>query len=68
MQSRYTISWGQAQAGEPPSLPSAYLPRYPRPRWVRHPCRVGKYPCGGYGQVGAGQASWYASPRRQVEK
>ena len=35
---------------------------------MRHPCRVGEYPCGGYGQVGAGQASWHASARRQVEK
>jgi len=35
---------------------------------VRHPCRVGEYPCGGNGQVGAGQASLYASACRQVEK
>jgi len=68
MQSRYKSSWSQAPAGEPPSLPSSYLPMYTRPRWVRHPCRVGEYPCGGYGQVGAGQASWFASARRQVEK
>jgi len=68
MQSRYTSSWSHAPAGAPPSLPSSYLPMYTRPRWVRHPCRVGEYPCGGYGKVGAGQASWYASARRQVEK
>jgi len=68
MQSRYTSSWSQAPAGEPPPFPSSYLPMYTRPRWVRHPCRVGEYPCGVYGHVGAGQASWYANARRKVEK
>jgi len=68
MQSMYTSSWSQASAGEPPSLPSSYLAIYTRPRWVRHLCRVGEYPCGGYGQVGAGQASWYDRARRRVEK
>jgi len=68
MQNRYKSSWSQAPAGEPPSLPSPYLPMYTRPRWLRHPCRVGEYPCGGYRQVRVGQTSWYASVRRQLEK
>jgi len=68
IQSSYTSGRSQAQAGEHPSLPSSYLPMCTRPRWVCHPCRVGEYPCGGYGQVGARQASWYASARRQVDK